>query len=103
MHCVDWYTRLEWRIPAAACSLLVSCAGNPPSRIMPDLLAGRPVCLTMDWGTTARPSFSGRPAPDTLLLLPEREGRPGVPPDADSLGMIALSASQQDRNGGGWT
>jgi hypothetical protein len=91
------------RTSVAALFLLQSCAANPELGILSELLARRPVCLTLDWGAGQRPSFYGRPAPDTLLLLPERGGRPGIPANADSRGNVALSPGQRDRQGGGWT
>ncbi len=95
--------RLANTVRIAGLVFLSSCAANQKPGIIPDLKAGKPICLTMDWGQSERPGFSGRPAPDTLLLLPEREGRPGIPADADSRGMIRLAPSQRDREGGGWT
>jgi hypothetical protein len=77
MHWIAWCTQI--RTALATPFVILSCSPNPEPRIMPELLAHKPVCLTMDWGSSARPSFSGRPAPDTLLLLPERGGRPGSP------------------------
>jgi len=103
MHAEFRCVRLANTARVAVLFFLSNCAANQKPGIIPELKAGKPVCLTMDWGQSARPSFSGRPAPDTLLLLPERGGRPGIPADADSRGMIALAPSQRDREGGGWT
>ena len=89
--------------PLALLFLVSSCAANRQPRIIPELRSGNPVCLKVDWDPSGRPGFSGRPAPDTLLLLPERGGRPGIPADVDSRGMITLAPSQRDREGGGWT
>jgi hypothetical protein len=103
MHSNVPRARLANAVRVAVLFFLSNCAANQKPRIIPELKAGKPVCLTMDWGPSARPTFSGRPAPDTLLLLPERGGRPGTRPDADARGMITLSPSQRDREGGGWT
>jgi hypothetical protein len=80
---------------------VISCSGNPRPGIMSDLLAHRPVCLEIDWGS-ARPEFYGRPAPDTLLLLPSRGEPHGFEKGADAWGSIELAKSQADREGGGW-
>ena len=80
---------------------VVSCSGNPKPGIMSDLLAHRPVCIEIDWGS-ARPDFYGRPAPDTLLLLHSRSEPHGFEKGADAWGSIELARSQTDREGGGW-
>src|SRR5215212_4448435 len=48
------------------------CSGNSERQIITALARREPVCLTIDWGSAPAPIYSGRPAPDTLLLLPER-------------------------------
>ena len=94
---------VEPLIASSLGALLLSCSANTEPRIMPELWAREPVCLTLDWGAGPRATFYGRPAPDTLLLLPERGDRPRFPEDADSWGKVALSPSQRDREGAGWT
>jgi hypothetical protein len=84
-------------------ALLVSCSSNPEPRVLPELLAGKPVCLAVDWGTVSGPTYSGRPAPDTLLLLPGRGERRGPPEGAERWGDVALAPSQRDRQGSGWS
>lgn len=83
-------------------ALLLSCSANTEPRLMPELLARKPVCLTLDWGVGPRATFYGRPAPDTLMLLPDRGERLGYADSADAWGRIKLAPSQQDREGGGW-
>lgn len=90
--------RTPWLTPLA---VMMSCSGNPTPGIMADLLAHRPVCLEIDWGS-ARPKFYGRPAPDTLMLLPSRGEHQGFEEGADAWGSIKLAQSQADREGGGW-
>ena len=98
-----WQARGESAARVALLTFLWSCAANRHPSVIPELLAGKPVCLTVDWGSGGRPGFSGGAAPDTLLLLPERGGRPGIPANADSRGMVTLGPSQREREGGGWT
>lgn len=90
--------RTSWR---ALIPFVISCSGNPKPGIMPDLLGHRPVCLEISWGSP-RPEFYGRPAPDTLMLLPSRGERPAFEQDVDAWGSVELAKSQADREGGGW-
>lgn len=92
---------LQWTLSATAFFLAVSCAGNPSSPIMADLLSGSQVCLALDWSSGSRPDFFGWTAPDTMLLLP-RNRVPVRYFQADAEGMVGLAASQPDRKGGGW-
>lgn len=92
---------LQWTPSATAFFLAVSCAGNPSSPIMADLLAGSQVCLALDWGSASRPDFFGWTAPDTMLLLP-RNSKPLRYDQADAEGRVDVAASQRDRKGGGW-
>jgi hypothetical protein len=78
------------------------CSGNPEPRVITVLSTQKPVCLTVDWAG-APPTYSGRPAPDTLLLLPGHDGRSTPADAAESWGAVALSRSQQDREGPGWS
>jgi hypothetical protein len=83
-------------------ALLLSCSSNPEPRVLPELFARKLVCLTLDWGAGPRATFYGRPAPDTLMLLPDRGEQLGYVDSADAWGRIELAPSQQDRRGGGW-
>ena len=83
-------------------ALLLSCSPNPEPRVLPDLLARKPVCLALDWGTGPPPDFFGWTAPDTLLLLPAGGEDLGHADSAGVEGRVALAGSQQDRKGGGW-
>ncbi len=86
---------------AALGVLLLACAGNPKPRVTGELLARRPVCLAVDWLPDTRATFAGRPAPDTLVLLPD-PGDGGVEENVEAWGIIDLAVSQQERSGGGW-
>jgi hypothetical protein len=83
-------------------AVLLSCSANPEPRVLPELLARKRACLTLDWGAGPRATFYGRPAPDTLMLLPDRGEHLGYVDSADAWGRIELASSQQDRKGGGW-
>jgi hypothetical protein len=88
--------------PLLAPLLILSCSSNPKPRVLPELLARKPACLTLDWGAGPRATFYGQPAPDTLMLLPDRGEPLGYVDSADAWGRIELASSQQDRSGGGW-
>ena len=85
-------------------SCIVSgCSRNLGEPIIPELTTGNPVCLSVDWHSAPAPSYSGRPAPDTVLLLPQHGGRHRPSDNAESWGDVALSPSQRDRQGAGWS
>lgn len=88
--------------PARAGFSILSCSANPEPGVLPELLARQPVCLALDWGQKPRPTYYARTAPDTLLLLPGQGERHGLASNARVWGRVALAASQQDREGGGW-
>jgi hypothetical protein len=83
-------------------AVLLSCSANPQPRVLPDLLARKPVCLALDWGTSPPPDFFGWTAPDTLVLLPGSGEDLGHADSAGVEGRVTLAGSQQDRKGGGW-
>lgn len=82
--------------------LLLSCSANREPRIVPELLSQKPVCLALDWGRNSRPTFYGRPAPDTLTLVPNRGEHVSTMEWTDVWGRVELAPSQLDRRGGGW-
>ena len=91
--------------PILACllgALLLSCSANPRPGILPQLLAGKPVCLAMDWGSGPTPNFFGWTAPDTMLLLPGGGEDLGLADSTGAEGRVAMARSQSDRKGGGW-
>jgi hypothetical protein len=93
---------LQWTLSATAFFLAASCAGNPSSPIMADLLSGSQVCLALDWGSALRPDFFGWTVPDTMLLLPKISENRWEALEADAEGRVGVAASQPDRKGGGW-
>ena len=93
---------LQWTLSATAFFLAASCAGNPSSPVMADLLSGSQVCLALDWGSASRPDFFGWTAPDTMLLLPRISENQREALQADAEGLVGVAASQPDRKGGGW-
>jgi hypothetical protein len=88
--------------PFAALLLILSCAAHSEAGITASLLAQRPVCLTLEWGTGRRGTFYSQPAPDTLTLLPDPGKAYTGPEPRDAWGLIRLAPTQQDRRGGGW-
>ena len=98
----DRRARLQWIVPATVYLLAASCAGNSSSPIMPNLVPGSQVCLTLDWGSGSRPNFFGWTAPDTVVLLPKSGEPRGDAHQADAQGLVGVAASQPDRMGGGW-
>jgi hypothetical protein len=93
---------LARNFPLLTLCLILSCSANHEARVMPELLARKPVCLTLEWEPNSRPRFLESTAPDTMLLIPNRGKQLGYADTGGAEGRVALAPSQQDRKGGGW-
>ena len=84
-----------------ACLLALDCAGRPGVDVN-SLLAGKPVCVALNWGAGPRPVFHD-PLPKQLLLTPRSAGQEYWPPDAKVSGLAeVLDTGEHQALGWSW-